>query len=125
MGRRPRPRRYNPCEPEASLLLFIKIDRIQSFDIRHSIFVLHNSILGPPLTRIDAGGPEDEDLRSCGLNLTTFQDLAPGADDDFFHGNRDTGQFHTFFDYHGECRATWNFHDHIGDAFDAGNFANL
>ena len=61
----------------------------------------------------------------CGLNLTTFQDLAPGADDDFFHGNRDTGQFHTFFDYHGECRAAWNFHDHIGDAFNAGNFANL
>ena len=60
-----------------------------------------------------------------GLNLTALQDLAPGADDDFFHGNRDAGQFHTLFDNHGECRAAWNFHDHIGDAFNAGDFANL
>jgi hypothetical protein len=34
MGRRPRRRRYNPYEPETSLNLFYKIDRIHSFDIR-------------------------------------------------------------------------------------------
>jgi len=60
-----------------------------------------------------------------GLNLAALQDLASGADDDLFHGNRDTGQIHTLFDNHGKCRAAWNFHNHIGDAFNAGNFANL
>jgi hypothetical protein len=38
MGRRPRRRRYTPYEPEASLHLFNKKDRIHSFDIRYSLF---------------------------------------------------------------------------------------
>ena len=38
--RSPRRRRCNPCEPEASLHLFIKIDRIpQIFNLRSSIFI--------------------------------------------------------------------------------------
>ncbi len=37
------------------------------------------------------------------LHLAPLQDFSPGADDDVFHWNRDTGKRHTFFDNHGKC----------------------
>ena len=64
-------------------------------------------------------------LRSCRQDLAAPQDFSPGTDDNFFHGNCGTGHFHSFFDDHGKRRATWDFHDNMGDAFNTRNFANL
>jgi hypothetical protein len=54
------------------------------------------------------------------LNLTALEDFTPRADDHLFHGDLNAGQLHAFFYDHRKGRTAWDFHDHRGEAFNAG-----